>query len=93
MQTRNLPPSPLIAVDRSSRHFSRTASVVFEEAGGNDVCIFFSFSLSFDSTSLVFSSFSLDFFELPAVSLLLGVFGPYMKCKLESYKERDACEQ
>jgi hypothetical protein len=57
--------------------------VVFEEAGGNVVGIFFSFSLSFDSSSFGFSSFSFDFFELPAVSLLLGVFGPYMKCKQE----------
>jgi hypothetical protein len=55
--------------------------VVFEEAGGNVVGIFFSFSLSFNSSSFGFSSFSFDFFELPAVSLLLGVFGPYMKCK------------
>jgi hypothetical protein len=55
--------------------------VVLEEAGGNEVSTFFSFSLSFDSASLGFSSFSLDFFELLAVSLLLAVFGPYIKQK------------
>ena len=50
--------------------------MVLEEAGGKDVGIFFSFSFSFTSVSLGFSSFSFGFFELPAVSLLLGVFGP-----------------
>jgi hypothetical protein len=59
--------------------------VVFEEAGGNDVGTFFSFSLSFDSGSLGFSSFSLDFFELPAVSLLLVEFEPFMKQEMETY--------
>jgi len=81
----NLPPSPLTAAHKSSRHLSLTASVVFEEAGGNDVGTFFSFSLSFDSASLGFSSFSLDFFELPAVSLLLVEFEPFMKQEIETY--------
>nr|CAD7602970.1 unnamed protein product [Timema genevievae] len=79
-----LPPSNWIALASSSRHFKRTASVVLDEAGGNDVCDLLSLSFSLTSDSFALSSFSLlGFLEEFPVSLL-GVLQPGDKWKLST---------